>query len=87
MNLTQIDNKNLVSVLGLSGSVKFNDKGEALDPWGYPYVVSKVNNQIIVRSVGLKSHEKMSPFSKWWERVTGLETGYLSFCELWMTAK
>ena len=65
LNLAQIDNKTLVKAMGLSDP-KFNDKGEALDPWGYPYVFSKENNQIVVRSVGLEKYEKMSPLSKWW---------------------
>jgi len=66
LNLPQINNKTLVSAMGLNGSVKFNDRGEALDPWGIPYLITKQNNQIIVRSIGLEKYEKMSPFFKWW---------------------
>jgi hypothetical protein len=63
----QLDNATFVSITKLDPSVyKRNDKGEVLDPWGQPYVISRSNGQITIASPGLDQYNKLSSFQKWW---------------------
>jgi len=45
---------------------KYNNKGEVLDPWGQPFVISQNNGQITITSPGLDKYNKLSTFQKWW---------------------
>jgi hypothetical protein len=63
----RLDNATFVSITQLDPSVyKRNDKGEVLDPWGLPYVISRNNGQITITSPGLEQYSKLSSFQKWW---------------------
>jgi hypothetical protein len=64
---TPLDNRTYVSIVKPGGSIwKYNDKGEVLDPWGQPYVITQNNGQIIITSPGLDQYNKLSSFQKWW---------------------
>jgi hypothetical protein len=63
----QLDNATFVAITKLDPSVyKRNQKGEVLDPWGQPYIISRNNGQITITSVGLDQYNKLSSLQKWW---------------------
>ncbi|HUB66026.1 MAG TPA: hypothetical protein VL981_00915 [Candidatus Methylacidiphilales bacterium] len=65
--MTSVDNASFVSAAKPKGEIwKYNDKGEVLDPWGQPCVISRNNDQIIIASPGLDRYNKLSSFQKWW---------------------
>ena|SRR5258707_15142750 len=67
LKMTSVDNASFVSATKPKGEIwKYNDKGELLDPWGKPYIISKNDEQIIITSPGLDQYNKLSSFQKWW---------------------
>jgi hypothetical protein len=68
---TRLKAPNLNNVLFLSfvqlggAGWKYNEKGQLLDPWGQPYVISQNNGQIVITSPGLDQYNKLSSFQKW----------------------
>jgi len=63
----QMDNATFVAITKLDPSVyKRNQKGEVLDPWGQPYVISRKEGQITITSPGLDHYNKLSSLQKWW---------------------
>jgi hypothetical protein len=67
LNISHVDNASFVSAIKPTGTIwKYNEKGEVLDPWGQPYVISKNNDQITITSPGLDQYNKLSSLQKWW---------------------
>jgi len=63
----ELNNASFVLTVNPEGSGwKYNNKGELLDPWGQPYVISQNNGQIVITSPGLDQYNKLSWFQKWW---------------------
>jgi hypothetical protein len=67
LRVPHLDNATFVSITKLDGKVRrYSDKGEVLDPWGQPHVISRNGDQITITSPGLDQYNKLSPFQKWW---------------------
>lgn len=66
IQVPHLDNTTFVSITKLDPTVyPRNKKGEVLDPWGLPYVITRTNSQIIITSPGLDQYNKLSSFQKW----------------------
>jgi len=63
-----LDNEDLVRITKLNqgADFRFNEKGEVLDPWGAPYVVTRSNDKITVKSRGVDRYNALSDFQKLW---------------------
>ena len=63
----ELNNAVFISMAKPGGQLwKYNDKGEVLDPWGQPYVISRNGDQITITSPGLEKYKRLSWFQKWW---------------------
>jgi len=69
LKMDSLNNVAFVSTVKPGGSIwKYNDKGELLDPWGQPYIISKENSEISIISPGLERHKRLSWYKKIFDR-------------------